>query len=275
MLSDATTGYPLNFFVSDGTLGGDTDEGQGQKVVSKLTSDIKGTGRVVVMDRYFTSVKLAKQMYENGLHLVGTLDSRRIGIPAQLRQVNVQEMGKLKLREIEKERREVEVRKKKDESQRKRNKVAPNGTSLKRTTFQPKVPSPSTAIDATIEDVLLFAHLDTQDPAEPSNEQKKFDSVLEQLKSRCESQGDGKIETKRVTCVEGSTCFLFSNYLTTVKYQKEDGRFVYMLSTYHHAPEVSTRHHDKPTITLFYNKKKVGVDLLVRFKVLIPFPVPS
>lgn len=62
------------------------DHSSSMLVVKCLLEPIRGSGRNVTMDRYYTSVDLAETLYvSHGLTMVGTMHSNRKHIPPELK----------------------------------------------------------------------------------------------------------------------------------------------------------------------------------------------
>lgn len=60
------------------------DEGQGYKVVMRLLEGMHGKAYIVVMDNFFTSVKLLHDLYGLGTYATGTIRVGRKGLPRDL-----------------------------------------------------------------------------------------------------------------------------------------------------------------------------------------------
>lgn len=61
---------------------------------------------------------------------------------------------------------------------------------------------------------------------------------------------------------ELSSSFIFTRDLTMVSYVPKKNKSVILLSSMHHAKEISNEDHRKPEIILFYNSTKGGVDIV-------------
>ena len=73
-MCDSSTSYVLNAQIYIGCIHGDGPErNQGQQVVHNLVEVIKGSGRNVTMDNFFTSVTLVQELLEKKLSLVKTM----------------------------------------------------------------------------------------------------------------------------------------------------------------------------------------------------------
>ena len=84
LLCDSSTSYVLNVQIHTGRIHGDGPErNQGQRVVHDLVEVIKGSGRNVTMDNFFTSVTLAQELLEKKLSLVGTMRKNKKEIPTE------------------------------------------------------------------------------------------------------------------------------------------------------------------------------------------------
>ncbi|KAJ4438729.1 hypothetical protein ANN_14678 [Periplaneta americana] len=86
MLSDAHTRYILKMEVYAGKDERPAEERSAKAVVRRLVKPLEGTGRNVTTDRYYTSIELAEELYnDDKLTLVGTLKSNRRHIPEELK----------------------------------------------------------------------------------------------------------------------------------------------------------------------------------------------
>ncbi|KAJ4437268.1 hypothetical protein ANN_17405 [Periplaneta americana] len=86
MLSDAHTRYILKMEVYAGKDERPAEERSVKAVVRHLVKPLEGTGRNVTTDRYYTSIELAEELYnDDKLTLVGTLKSNRKHIPEELK----------------------------------------------------------------------------------------------------------------------------------------------------------------------------------------------
>lgn len=72
MLSDAHTRYILKMEVYAGKDERPAEERSAKAVVRRLVKPLEGTGRNVTTDRYYTSIELAEELYNDKLTLVGT-----------------------------------------------------------------------------------------------------------------------------------------------------------------------------------------------------------
>jgi len=83
-LCDSSTSFALNMQVYTGKRAGEPPEkNQGERVVRDLIEVIKGSGRNVTMDNFFTSVPLARHLLSKKLSLVGTLRKNKSDIPVE------------------------------------------------------------------------------------------------------------------------------------------------------------------------------------------------
>lgn len=80
---DCESTYAWNLQVYTGREGNTAEKQQGKRVVLDLTEDIQ-PGRGITTDNFFTSVPLAKALYERGLTLCGTLRKNKADIPPAL-----------------------------------------------------------------------------------------------------------------------------------------------------------------------------------------------
>ena len=82
--ADSTSRYIDNFVVYTGK----SDEGRttslGYKVVMEVCRDLMGKGYHVYCDNYFTSVRLAGDLLEQGTTLVGTTQPNRVDFPRRV-----------------------------------------------------------------------------------------------------------------------------------------------------------------------------------------------
>ncbi|KAJ4446865.1 hypothetical protein ANN_13565 [Periplaneta americana] len=96
MLSDAHTRYILKMEVYAGKDERPAEERSAKAVVRRLVKPLKpleGTGRNVTTDRYYTSIELAEELYnDDKLTLVGTLKSNRKHIPEELKKTQGREL---------------------------------------------------------------------------------------------------------------------------------------------------------------------------------------
>ena len=84
ILCDSSTSYALNVQVYTGRRDGEqVERNQGQRIVHDLVEVIRGTGRNVTVDNFFTSVTLARQLQAKKLSLVGTMRSNKREIPPE------------------------------------------------------------------------------------------------------------------------------------------------------------------------------------------------
>lgn len=87
-LADSKTGYIQKFEIYCGKETSDNKAKKsnlGETVVTKLTEDVKHTGRLIAHDNYFTSFRLAKKLLASGLFSVGTVKPQRKGLPQMLK----------------------------------------------------------------------------------------------------------------------------------------------------------------------------------------------
>ncbi|KAJ4430773.1 hypothetical protein ANN_19364 [Periplaneta americana] len=93
MLSDVHTRYILKMEVYAGKDEGPAEERTAKAVVRRLVKPLEGTGRNVTTDRYYTSIELAEELYnDDKLTLVGTLKSNRKHIPEELKKTQGREL---------------------------------------------------------------------------------------------------------------------------------------------------------------------------------------
>ena len=79
--ADVNTSYLLNVHPYTGKIDGVRETNQGERVVTQLISSYYGTWRGVTVDNFFTSVQLAKKLFENNITLTGTTRSNKPDIP--------------------------------------------------------------------------------------------------------------------------------------------------------------------------------------------------
>uniref|UniRef100_UPI00358EDC05 piggyBac transposable element-derived protein 4-like n=1 Tax=Myxine glutinosa TaxID=7769 RepID=UPI00358EDC05 len=85
-LCDSKTYYAVNGIPYTGKQPGqETQRNVGFHIVQQLCSQLRGTGRNITMDNYFTSVPLAEALIEKGLSLVGTLRLNKKDIPDHMK----------------------------------------------------------------------------------------------------------------------------------------------------------------------------------------------
>lgn len=90
MLCDSVVHYCLGFFCYEGAKCEEKAEirkkGLGHVVVTKLfqLGNYLNKGYHVVIDNFFTSIALAKYLFENATYLTGTIRSNRRGLPKDI-----------------------------------------------------------------------------------------------------------------------------------------------------------------------------------------------
>ena len=72
-ICDAANGFPLKGSIYTGKKGNTRDINQEEKVVKQLAIGSKGSGRTISMDRFFTTLHLAKRLFIWNLTIVGIL----------------------------------------------------------------------------------------------------------------------------------------------------------------------------------------------------------
>lgn len=88
-LADSVTRYVSNFDVYCGAFVQSVDDAkskkgeakQGAKVVESLVAGLEHRGHVVVMDNFFSSVELFRDLERRGIYATGTIRSNRVGLP--------------------------------------------------------------------------------------------------------------------------------------------------------------------------------------------------
>nr|XP_023013341.1 piggyBac transposable element-derived protein 3-like [Leptinotarsa decemlineata] len=86
---DDQKGYILHFDIHQGKEGNDnepelTDWGLGEKVVLELLKNYLGTNRIIVFDKFFTSVPLLEKLKVEKTYAWGTIRCNRKGTPKNL-----------------------------------------------------------------------------------------------------------------------------------------------------------------------------------------------
>ena len=84
ILADTENHYSYNAIPYLGKEGDALALNVGVQVIKNLVQPIKGTSRSVTCDRYFTSVDLFKELYNNNLTAVGTIMPNRRHLPLWL-----------------------------------------------------------------------------------------------------------------------------------------------------------------------------------------------
>jgi len=84
VMADSDTYYCANVQLCAGKVGNQPDVGQATRVVLELAESIQGSGRNISTDNFFTSYKLARDLMDRRLTIVGTMRSNRKEIPNQM-----------------------------------------------------------------------------------------------------------------------------------------------------------------------------------------------
>ena len=85
MLSDNKTSYVCRLQVYTGRQVGQARESnQGERVVLDLCERLKGSGRNITCDNFFTSMQLLQKLKKDKLTLLGTVRKNRVEIPPEL-----------------------------------------------------------------------------------------------------------------------------------------------------------------------------------------------
>lgn len=85
MLADSETSYVYHLQVYTGRQAGQNrEQNQGERVVLELTHDLKGSGRNVTADNFFTTLSLAQKLQQQKMTLLGTIRKHRREIPTEL-----------------------------------------------------------------------------------------------------------------------------------------------------------------------------------------------
>ena len=89
-LCDSHNGYTSCFSVYRGKHGEvRTSNGLGYDVVMSLMNDYLSQGYSLYSDNFYTSPILVTTLYDLGVHVTGTLDHTRIGVPAEISQLKM------------------------------------------------------------------------------------------------------------------------------------------------------------------------------------------
>ena len=91
VLSDSATGYVYKFKIYTGKED-DISHGLAYSVVTGLMSELKRKGYHLYMDNYYTSPKLVKDLFEDGIYSSGTVRSNRKHFPPELKPKKGQSM---------------------------------------------------------------------------------------------------------------------------------------------------------------------------------------
>ena len=78
---DSKSSYLLNAKIYKGKELDKKETGQAERVVKDLVYMLKDTGTNVTMDNFFTSIKLSKDLLDNGLSILGTIRKNKKEIP--------------------------------------------------------------------------------------------------------------------------------------------------------------------------------------------------
>ena len=89
VVSDARSGYFVDFNVYTGATGESPEHGLASQVVMTLTEEYQNQKRQVFCDNYFTSPQLFHALYQNGTYACGTVRLDRKGYPSELSSVAV------------------------------------------------------------------------------------------------------------------------------------------------------------------------------------------
>ncbi|XP_015754845.1 PREDICTED: piggyBac transposable element-derived protein 4-like [Acropora digitifera] len=85
-LADSSNGYVVDFNIYSGRAQGDLSEyGLGYDVVRKLMQDYEGQGYHLFCDNFYSSITLARHLYEGGILYTGTILETRRDFPASLK----------------------------------------------------------------------------------------------------------------------------------------------------------------------------------------------
>ena len=91
VLSDSATGYIHKFKIYTGKDDAIT-HGLAYSVVTELMSELKNKGYHLYMDNYYTSPKLVKDLFKDGIYTSGTVRSNRKYFPSELKPEKGQNM---------------------------------------------------------------------------------------------------------------------------------------------------------------------------------------
>lgn len=95
ILAAAKSGYAYQVHLYTGKDPKSTNLGLGEQVVMKLSQCVEGTGCVLGMDNFFTSINLLESLHENGIKAVGTIRSHRKGLPTKVREAKKMKEGEI------------------------------------------------------------------------------------------------------------------------------------------------------------------------------------
>lgn len=230
-----------------------------------LVKPFFGSGRVVVTDRFYTSVELAQELRANGLEFLGTTMENRKGLPKEFRDLDLHQhyngkpkpepkKGKKGGKRGRKSAKKTTKASKKKAPGKAKNGKAANGlgnqplrlrlrrgdADVYQVENQPIAvpPTPLDPIDESIETVVKDS---APPPPSPVKRGRKRKAVM----------------NPTYATADPKSAFLFSDHMTVLRYEPKEGKKVTLLSTIHHAPVVRNDRKAKPKIILSYNKNKV------------------
>jgi len=87
VLSESKSGYMYNWELYRGGTRGTTEHGLSKNVVTSITRPVYGNKHHIYMDNFFSSPDLFATLAENKLGACGTLRANRVGVPAQIKNV--------------------------------------------------------------------------------------------------------------------------------------------------------------------------------------------
>lgn len=254
-----------------GKKGEEPEVGQGKRVVLDLLKPYFGSGRIVVTDRFYTSIGLAQELRANGLEFLGTMMENRKGLPKQFKHLDLHQHynGKPppKPKKSKKKKRKGRNASKKSSVASKKSKTGgksknghlANGAGNRGSPIRLRLtrredsdyhvgqrtidaaPMPTDPIEESINTVIKESAPPPPSPAKKGRK-RKADAI-----------------TPIYTSLDPKSAFLFSDHLTVVRYEPKAGKHVTLLSTIHHEPAIRNDRKAKPKIILTYNKDKVSV----------------
>ncbi|MEL7308380.1 MAG: hypothetical protein AAGK05_11275, partial [Pseudomonadota bacterium] len=93
ILAAAKSGYAYQIHLYTGKDTGNSNLGLGEQVVTKLSQCVEGTGCVIGMDNFFTSINLLEDLHAKGIKAIGTIRSHRKGLPPKAKEVKKMKEG--------------------------------------------------------------------------------------------------------------------------------------------------------------------------------------
>lgn len=305
-MADSHSGAILTAQLYTGKEGDKPEVGQGTRVVMDLVRPYAGSCRTVACDRFFTGVDLARELYAENLHLVGTIVPNRLGIPKDFSGLNLHVHYGL-----------AAAKKKKANG----NSVADVGRLAQNTAVDllqdPPSDLPQNAsidsagfavttggsgqrprdtgrgrasgrgrgrgrgrvasnrrvqaaadrrdrlarLEETLASVARASNTTENDVGMDDNLHESIAAVVA-INQEAVAQDPNLNLGKAVRASIPQSAFLFSDYMTLIKYEPFSGKEVHMLSTCHYEPLVADDEKAKPLAILTYNATKPGVDVM-------------